>query len=49
VSQVVGSGQRSRGKGRHARGGNKVREDSSAAPTCGDKVTNTGGAAMTGR
>jgi hypothetical protein len=49
VDRAAGSGEWSREEGGCSHGVNEVREDSSAAPTCGDKVTNTCGAAMTGR
>jgi hypothetical protein len=45
---VAGSGEQSRGEGGRAHGGNEVREDSSMAPTHGDKVTNPRGAIVTG-
>jgi hypothetical protein len=46
VDRAAGSGERSRGKGRCARGGNGVQEDSSVAPTHGDKVAIPRGATV---
>jgi hypothetical protein len=47
VSRVTCSAEQSRGEGGHARGGNKVWDDSSTAPTRGNKVANPRGAAVT--